>query len=280
MSHKPTLPDCIPRDVQRALEEDLGGGDITADLIPPEQTSTARVYCREPAVLCGKPWFDEVFRQLDRRVLITWHADDGDPVDRDQVLCELSGPSRSILSGERSALNFLQTLSGTATKTRHYVDLIAGTGAVILDTRKTVPGLRLAQKYAVVCGGGTNHRIGLYDAILIKENHIMAAGSITAAVQRARRLHPSKPLEVEVETLQELEEALACQAPAMLLDNMPLAMMRQAVAITQGRARLEASGGVNEETVRAIAETGVDYISIGGLTKDIKAIDLSMRFCV
>ncbi|MEW5755069.1 MAG: carboxylating nicotinate-nucleotide diphosphorylase [Pseudomonadota bacterium] len=279
MPHLPP-PDCIRHDVQRALDEDIGSGDITAALIPAEQASVARVYCREPAILCGQAWFDEVFRQLDARVRIRWHAQDGDPVARDQVLCELTGPSRAILSGERSALNFLQTLSGTATRTRRYVDLIAGTRAAILDTRKTLPGLRLAQKYAVACGGGKNHRIGLYDAILIKENHIMAAGSITSAVRQARSLHPAKPLEVEVETLQELEEALACQAPAILLDNMPLAMLRQAVAITRGRATLEASGGVSEETVRAIAETGVDYISIGGLTKDVKAVDLSMRFSV
>jgi nicotinate-nucleotide pyrophosphorylase (carboxylating) len=263
--------------VRIALAEDVGSGDITAELIPADQQATARVITREDAVICGVAWVDEVFRQLDARVTVTWHCSDGDRVAANQTLFELSGPARALLTGERTALNFLQLLSGTATKCAHYAQLVAGTGVKLLDTRKTIPGLRTAQKYAVTCGGCHNHRIALYDAFLIKENHIAACGSIAAAVATARRNHPGLPVEVEVETLGQLREALDATAEVIMLDNFDLAAMREAVAVNAGRARLEASGGVNEQTLRAIAETGVDYISIGTLTKDCKAIDLSMR---
>ena len=236
---------------------------------------------RETAVLCGQDWFDAVFRQLDAGVTVTWEAADGDAVGEDQTLCRLQGPARVLLSGERTALNFLQTLSATATRAARYVEAVAGTGARILDTRKTIPGLRLAQKYAVTCGGASNHRIGLFDAILIKENHIAAAGSIEAALAEARRLAADRggvEIEIEVEDLAQLEAALAAGARRVLLDNFDLARLREAVRLNAGRARLEASGGVNLETVRAIAETGVDDISVGEITKDIRAVDLSMRF--
>ena len=238
----------------------------------------AQVITRENMILAGQAWFNEVFAQLDPNIGVEWAASDGDHLTPGALLCSLRGSARSILSGERSALNFLQTLSATATRTNHFVRLINGTQARILDTRKTLPGLRLAQKYAVTCGGGWNHRMGLYDAILIKENHIAAAGGITAAVVHARHLYPELPLEVEVENLIQLEEALMAGASRILLDNFELHDLRRAVELTQSRAKLEASGGVNERTVRAIAETGVDFISIGSLTKDIQAIDLSMRF--
>jgi nicotinate-nucleotide pyrophosphorylase (carboxylating) len=231
-----------------------------------------------PAVICGTDWFDEAFRQLDARVTVGWHVSDGQRVEPDTQLCALRGPARALLTGERTALNYLQLLSATATATRTYVDAIAGTGARILDTRKTIPGLRVAQKYAVTCGGGLNHRMGLYDAVLIKENHIMAAGSIAAAVQAARQQAPGLMVEVETETLEEVEQALAAGVDVIMLDDFPPELMREAVARAGGKVKLEASGGVNLATVRAIAETGVDYISVGSITKDVTAIDLSMRF--
>ena len=272
------LPNDIQTTVARALAEDIGTGDVTAGLIPAAKQASATVICREAAILCGTAWFDEVFRQLDPAVHIIWQHQDGERVAAHAVLCTLQGSARSILSGERAALNFLQTLSATATATRRYVDLVAHTQCRILDTRKTLPGLRTAQKYAVVCGGGTNHRIGLYDRVLIKENHIMAAGSITAAIQQARQLHPGILVEVETENLQELAEATAAQADIIMLDEYSLADMREAVRITDGRIPLEASGGVSPETLVAIAETGVNFVSIGGITKHVRAVDLSMRF--
>ena len=274
----PPADTVVAADVSRALREDLGDGDRTAALIPPEQRFTTRVICREPAVLCGRPWFDETFRQLDPPVRLDWLAEDGDTVRPDQEICRLEGAARTILSGERTALNFLQTLSGTATRTRGFVDAVAGTGAVILDTRKTLPGLRLAQKYAVRCGGGSNHRIGLFDAILIKENHIAAAGSITAAVKAAQRQSPGLLLEVEVETLEQLEEACQAGATRVLLDNFDARMLESAVARFRGRIELEASGGIGLESVRAIAEVGVDFISVGAITKHVRATDFSMRY--
>jgi nicotinate-nucleotide pyrophosphorylase (carboxylating) len=264
--------------VRRALDEDVGAGDLTAALIRASARSEAAVVCREQAILCGRPWVDEVFRQLDPQVQVTWHARDADPLEPDQVVCTLSGPSRALLTGERTALNFLQTLSGTATAARRYADAVRGTGARILDTRKTLPGLRRAQKYAVRCGGCQNHRMGLYDAILIKENHILAAGSIGAAVARVRADAPGVPVEVEVETLAELEAALAAGVPRVLLDDFTPAQLREAVAIARGRAELEASGGVTLEDIARVAATGVDYISIGAMTKHLRAVDFSMRF--
>ena len=271
------LPDPNPS-VALALAEDVGSGDLTAALIPEQAQAEATVISRENAVLCGTAWFDAVFRQLDPGVTVAWQATDGERVAPDQLLCTLRGPSRVLLTGERTALNFLQLLSATATLARRYADCVAGTGATILDTRKTLPGLRLAQKYAVRCGGCQNHRIGLFDAVLIKENHIMAAGSISKAIAMARQLHPGVKVEVEVESLAELAEALQAQPDIIMLDNFDRAGMVEAVRITAGRVKLEASGNVNFDTVRAIAETGVDYISIGGLTKDVRAVDLSMRF--
>ncbi len=270
-------PDPNPA-VALALAEDVGGGDLTAALIPEEALAEATVISRENAILCGAAWFDAVFGQLDTRIVIDWQAADGDRIAPDQLLCTLHGPARALLTGERTALNFLQLLSGTATLARRYADAVAGTRAAILDTRKTLPGLRLAQKYAVRCGGCRNHRIGLFDAVLIKENHIMAAGSIGKAITTARHLHPGVTVEVEVESLAELAEALTAQPDIVMLDNFDLATMVEAVNVTGGRVKLEASGNVNFDTVRPIAETGVDYISIGGLTKDVRAIDLSMRF--
>jgi nicotinate-nucleotide pyrophosphorylase (carboxylating) len=273
------LPKDIDAVVSRALEEDLGRGDLTAALIPANRTAQAQVITRDDAVLCGQPWFDEVFRQLDRRVRMEWSVRDGETLRANQMLCTLEGPARALLTGERTALNFLQTLSGTATVTRRYVEAVAGTRAVILDTRKTLPGLRTAQKYAVRCGGGENHRMGLYDAILIKENHIAAAGSVANAVRLSRLNAPTGvTVEVEVETLDQLREALAAGADRLLLDNFSLKRLREAVQETAGRAKLEASGGITLENIRAIAETGVDSISIGALTKHVRAVDLSMRF--
>ena len=271
-------PEQIAQDVARALQEDVGPGDITAGLIPTERNARARVITREPAVLCGTQWFTETFRQLDPSVQIEWSAEDGQRVEPDQELCRLAGPARSLVTGERTALNFLQCLSGTATAARRYVDAVAGTGAEILDTRKTLPGLRAAQKYAAARGGCRNHRMGLYDAFLIKENHIYGCGSITAAVQAARKIAEEKSIEVEVESLEELREALSAGADIVLLDNFTDADMRQAVSETADRAKLEASGNVDLTTIRAIAETGVDYISVGGITKHVQAVDLSMRF--
>jgi len=272
------IPNDLVSTVQCALMEDVGSGDITSQLIPLSRIMQGQVRSRETAVLCGSPWFDEVFRQLDARVEMTWYCQDGDSLTANQVLCALHGPARALLTGERTALNFLQLLSGTATTVQRYVNAIHGTKTQILDTRKTLPGLRSAQKYAVVAGGGRNHRQGLYDAFLLKENHILAAGSISAAVITARRLYPHLPIEVEVETLSQIEEALQVTADSLLLDNFSVAQLEEAVALVQGRAKLEASGGITLENIRAIAETGVDFISVGALTKHIQAVDLSMRF--
>nr|WP_272888458.1 carboxylating nicotinate-nucleotide diphosphorylase [Stutzerimonas stutzeri] len=259
------------------MAEDVGTGDITAQLIPAERLAQAKIITREAAVISGIAWVDAVFRQLDPRVAVHWRVVDGERVDADRVLFHLEGPARALLSGERAALNFLQTLSGVATRCRQYADLVEGTGVRLLDTRKTIPGLRMAQKYAVTCGGCHNHRVGLYDAFLIKENHIAACGGIAEAVAAAHRIAPGKPVEVEVESLDELEQALRAGADVVMLDELSLADMRTAVGITAGRAKLEASGGIDDGTLRAIAETGVDYISIGALTKHVRAIDLSMR---
>lgn len=256
----------------------MGDGDRTAALIPANRSLRTRVICREPAVLCGQAWFEETFLQLDRRIRIGWKLEDGDPLAAGGEVCRLEGPARTLLSGERTGLNFLQTLSGTASRTARYVRAVEGTGAVILDTRKTLPGLRAAQKYAVRCGGGANHRMGLFDAILIKENHIAAAGSITLAVERARALSPDLLLEVEVENLDQLEEACEAGAQRALLDNFPVASLREAVSRCSSRIELEASGGISLDTVREIAETGVDFISTGDLTKNVEAVDFSMRF--
>jgi len=267
----------IQANVRAALAEDAGSGDITAQLIPAERDASARIITRENATLAGTAWVDEVFRQVDPRVQVKWQVRDGEQVSADQTLFTLEGPARALLTGERSALNFLQLLSGTATRARHYADLVDGTGVKLLDTRKTLPGLRLAQKYAVTCGGCHNHRIGLYDAFLIKENHIAACGGIAQAIAAAHRIAPGKPVEIEVEDLDELRQALEAGADIVMLDELSLDDMRTAVALTAGRAKLEASGGITESTLRTIAETGVDYISIGTLTKDVKALDLSMR---
>ncbi|AZZ46695.1 nicotinate-nucleotide diphosphorylase (carboxylating) [Pseudomonadaceae bacterium SI-3] len=267
----------IETNVRKALMEDIGAGDITAQLIPAERLAQAVIITREAAVISGTAWVDAVFRQLDPRVAVHWRVVDGEQVAADRVLFQLEGPARALLTGERAALNFLQTLSGVATRCRHYADLVEGIGVRLLDTRKTIPGLRLAQKYAVTCGGCHNHRIGLYDAFLIKENHIAACGGIAEAVAAAHRIAPGKPVEVEVESLDELEQALRAGADVVMLDELSLADMRTAVGITAGRAKLEASGGIDDGTLRAIAETGVDYISIGALTKHVRAVDLSMR---
>ncbi|MFI2819785.1 carboxylating nicotinate-nucleotide diphosphorylase [Vreelandella alkaliphila] len=271
------LGEAITRNVTEALEEDIGNGDITAQLVAPDDQGEARITAKEDATLCGVAWVGEVFRQLDPAVRIEWHVADGDRVEPGQTLCRLTGNVRSLLSGERSALNFLQMLSGTATRSRHYADLVEGTAVKLLDTRKTLPGLRLAQKYAVACGGCHSHRMGLYDAYLIKENHIAACGGIAPAIEAARRLAPGKPIEVEVETLDELRQTLEGLPDMIMLDNFSLEDMREAVSRTAGRAKLEASGGVTEATLSDIAATGVDFISLGTLTKDVAAIDLSMR---
>lgn len=270
--------DLIADQVAVALAEDVGAADLTASLIAHDSLSCARVIVRESARICGIAWFNEVFRQVDSSVSIEWHCKDGDEVIADALVCTIRGNSVAILSAERSALNFLQTLSAVATKTAVYVALLDGTNTSVLDTRKTIPGLRLAQKYAVLCGGGVNHRIGLYDAILIKENHIAAAGSISAALTSAFAQHPNVEIEIEVESLAQLQEALDAGAKRVLLDNFSFQMLREAVELNQSRARLEASGGVDLTTVRQIAETGVDDVSIGTLTKDVKATDFSMRF--
>ena len=264
--------------VRNALAEDIGAGDITAALIPAERMAAATVISRDEAVISGRPWVDEVFRQVDPQIKVQWHISEGDQVCPNTRLFSLTGPARSLLTAERTALNFLQTLSATSSRCRHYADLVDHTQVRILDTRKTLPGLRLAQKYAVTQGGCFNHRIGLFDAFLIKENHIMACGGIAQAVSKARELAPGKPVEVEVENHNELQQALEAGADIIMLDNFTLQQMRDAVAFTAGRARLEASGNVTDLTLVPIAETGVDYISIGGLTKDCKAVDLSMRF--
>ena len=268
------IPADIASTVRRALNEDLGTGDLTARLLPEQGAGTAQVICREHAVLCGAPWFDEVFRQLDQRVRVDWQNRDGDSVKPDQTVCTLSGPAPALLSGERTALNFLQLLSGTASVTREYVSLIAHTKTRLLDTRKTLPGLRSAQKYAVLCGGGVNHRMGLYDAILIKENHLRACGSISAALAQAKATQ--RRIEIEVEDETQLEEALAGGADVVMLDNFSLEQVRRAVRLNNGRARLEISGGVDKQALAELAETGVDYISSGALTKHVQAVDFSM----
>jgi nicotinate-nucleotide pyrophosphorylase (carboxylating) len=267
--------------VRCALAEDVGAGDLTAALVPSQQHAHARVISRQRAVICGQAWFEEAFRQLEPATAVSWRVAEGAGVDPDTVLCEVDGPARPVLTGERVALNFLQTLSGTATLARRYAEAVAGTRAQVLDTRKTIPGLRLAQKYAVRVGGGHNHRIGLYDAILIKENHIVAAGSITAAVSVARRQSPGVLVEVEVETPAQLHEALAAGADRLLLDNFAVTDMCAAVTARDRVAPvilLEASGGITLENIRAVAGTGVDFISIGDLTKNLQAVDLSMQF--
>jgi nicotinate-nucleotide pyrophosphorylase (carboxylating) len=275
-------PPDLDEQVARALAEDVGSGDLTAALVPAGRSGRATVITRESAVICGQPWVDAVFRQLDPSVRVEWEVAEGASVAPDQLLCRLAGSARSLLTGERTALNFLQTLSGTATTTRRYVELLAGLPCRILDTRKTIPGLRRAQKYAVSCAGGSNHRMGLYDGILVKENHIMAAGSIAAAVDAARAAGSKVPVEVEVETLDEFRQALDAGADMALLDEFSLADMRSAVAMNRshprGPMKLEASGSVTFETLRAIAETGVDFVSVGSLTKHVRAVDLSMRF--
>lgn len=269
----------ITQDVRIALAEDVGSGDITARLIPTSTLAEARVISREHAVLCGSAWFDEVYRQLDPKVHVAWRCADGDQVVPEQVLCVVQGPARSVLTGERSALNFLQSLSGTATLTRRYADALAGTQTKLLDTRKTIPGLRAAQKYAVRCGGGQNHRMGLYDAVLIKENHIAAAGSITKAVTAIRRLMGTGfKIEIEVENITQLKDAIYAGVDIVLLDNMDTKQIAEAVAVNAGRVRLEASGGITLENIRDYALTGVDFISIGAITKHLRAVDLSMRF--
>jgi len=275
----PELPpaDTIERDVQRALDEDIGSGDVTADLLPQNAKARARVVTREAAVLCGSAWFVACFRALAADIRVDFTAHDGDAIEAGAVVCRLEGPARALVTGERTALNFLQTLSGTATATAAFVAAIRGTRTTILDTRKTLPGLRLAQKYAVRVGGGANHRIGLFDAVLIKENHIATAGSIGAAISRARALHPGLMVETEVENFSELREALAAGADRIMLDEFELHELSQAVAEVDGRVPLEVSGSVGIDRVRAIAETGVDYVSIGALTKHVRAVDLSMR---
>ena len=283
------LPQDISRAVRAALLEDLGqalttldqpdaSADITAQLIPADRISTARVITREAGVFCGQPWVDEVFAQLGGEVKVEWKVQDGEQLSPDQELFRLHGPARILLTGERNALNFVQTLSGVATLTARYVAELAGTECRLLDTRKTLPGLRNAQKYAVTCGGGKNHRIGLFDAYLIKENHILACGGIKEAITEARRLNPGKPVEVEVESLAELELALSAAADIVMLDNFDVTMMREAVTLNRGRAKLEVSGNVTLETLADYAATGVDFISVGALTKHVRALDLSMRF--
>ncbi len=278
-SSTPGLPpsELIVRDVERALAEDLGPGDATADLLAADALSHAELLCRETAVIAGRPWFDACFLHLDPECRIEWLVDEGQRVGAGTLLCRVSGQARALVSAERTALNFLQTLSGTATCTAQHVAALAGSRTRILDTRKTLPGLRLAQKYAVRCGGGCNHRIGLYDAILIKENHIAAAGSLTAAVQAARARHPDLLLEVEVETMDELEQALAAGVDRVMLDEFSPQRMREAVALAAGRVELEVSGSVDLQALASIAHLGVDYISVGAITKHVQAVDLSFR---
>jgi nicotinate-nucleotide pyrophosphorylase (carboxylating) len=281
MSPGGDLPPDIPAQVARALAEDIGSGDVSAALVPAGNVARATLVTRDAMVLCGTAWVNETFRQLDPSIAVAWRASDGAQLAAGSVLCEISGAARAILTGERCALNFLQTLSGTATTTRTYSGVVAGTACIILDTRKTIPGLRLAQKYAVRCGGGRNHRMGLYDMVLVKENHIIAAGSITAAIAAARANTPGIPVEVEVESLGEFQEALGAKPDVIMLDEFSLADMRTAVAERNAAAvdvRIEASGGMTLASIRAVAEAGIDYISIGALTKHLNAIDLSLRF--
>jgi len=271
------LREALAANVAAAIAEDVGTGDRTGLLVPADRHARARVIVRENAVLCGTPWFDTCMRAVDPTLRVTWRQQEGDHMAPDSVVCEIEGPARSLLTAERPSLNFLQLLSGVATATAHYAEVIAGTRARVLDTRKTMPGLRLAQKYAVRIGGGENQRLALYDGILIKENHIAAAGGVTAALRAAQALNAGVPIQVEVETLAQLEEALAAGAVSVLLDNFDTPAMREAVRVTAGRALLEVSGGVNIETIRAFAETGVDRISVGALTKDVRATDFSLR---
>ncbi|WP_318402463.1 carboxylating nicotinate-nucleotide diphosphorylase [Photobacterium leiognathi] len=280
---KQLLPLEVTRTVADTLREDLGGEidpslDITAGLIPADSQGIATIITREHGVFCGKMWADEVFKQLGGEVTIEWHVEDGDVVEPNQTLCTLSGPSRILLTGERNAMNFIQTLSGCATLTAQYVKQLEGTDTRLLDTRKTIPGLRSALKYAVTCGGGFNHRIGVFDAYLIKENHIIACGGIKQAITTAKQLNPNKPVEVETESLDELKQAIEAGADIVMLDNFTLDMMREAVAFNAGRVALENSGDITLSNIRECAETGVDYISVGALTKHVKAMDLSMRF--
>lgn len=273
------LPDAfIDSQVKLALLEDIGQADLTANLIPIDAVSNATLITREDATICGMQWFERVFKQLDASISLSWKAQDGDRVKANTVICELHGPARALLTGERTAMNFLQTLSGTATLSSIYSDAVAGLPVKVLDTRKTLPGWRVAQKYAVKCGGCFNHRVGLYDGILIKENHIMAAGSISNAINQAKALSAGVPIEVEVENFSELEQALASGVDIIMLDNFSIDDLKQAVAINQGRAELEASGNITLNNIRRVAETGVDRVSVGALTKDIKAVDLSLRF--
>jgi nicotinate-nucleotide pyrophosphorylase (carboxylating) len=273
----PALAAALKANVAAALQEDIGSGDVTGLLIREDAWASANVIVREDAILCGAPWFEEAMNQLDERIVITWHYAEGDVMRAGGEVCSIEAPARSLLTAERTALNFLQLLSGVASATRRYVEAVKGTGAAVLDTRKTIPGLRLAEKYAVRVGGGQNQRLALYDGILIKENHIAAAGGITAAMGAAKALNSNVTIQIEVETLDQLNEALSAGATSILLDNFTLDGMREAVRITSKRAVLEASGGVNIDTIRSIAETGVDRISIGSLTKDIRATDFSLR---
>lgn len=273
----------IPFTVSNALKEDLGQvvdykQDITGQLLSPNSQADARIITREDGIFCGQQWLDEVFKQLGGQVSVTWHVNDGDKVTANQLLCEMSGPSQVLLTGERTALNFIQTLSSVSTVTAKYVAELEGTRTKLLDTRKTIPGLRSALKYAVLMGGGFNHRLGLSDAYLIKENHIISAGSVTQAVKLARQAHPTVPIEVEVESLDELLQAIKADADIIMLDNFTVTMMKEAVVLTAGKAALEVSGDVTLETIKEFAETGVDFVSVGALTKHIKAMDLSMRF--
>jgi nicotinate-nucleotide pyrophosphorylase (carboxylating) len=268
----------IAADVQRALQEDIGSGDLTAELIPETQQAEALILCRESAVLCGRAWVDAAFRQVDDRIRLSWHLQDGDTVQPNVTVCTIRGPARGMVSAERTALNFLQTLSATATRARRYADAVSGLTVRLLDTRKTIPGLRTAQKYAVQCGGCDNHRQGLFDEMLIKENHIAAAGGLTTAVQQARKLHPDKTLTVEVENLKQLQEALPLGPDRILLDNFKLEDLQRAVQITAGAIPLEASGSITLDNIRNIAATGVNFISIGSLTKHLQAVDYSLLF--
>jgi len=281
ISIQPQLPHWVKADisvqVSHALEEDIGSGDITAELIPADANAHATLITREDMVLCGQAWVEEILHQLGGNLTIKWHHQDGDLIKANDPIFELSGRARTILTAERPALNFLQTLSGTATITRYYADLIAGTGATLLDTRKTIPGLRTAQKYAVTCGGGKNHRIGLYDAFLLKENHIEAHGSITEAVKLAKQLYPNRWIEVETETMEQVQEAMNTECDVIMLDNFSYADMATAAKLVNGRVKLEASGDITADNIAQVAKTGVDYISIGALTKHVRAVDLSLR---
>jgi len=278
MTLSSSMAHTIADNVRCALQEDIGQGDLTAQLIDESTMAAAHIISRQHAIICGSAWVDEVFRQLDPRVTLSWQVVDGASIQANQVICKLSGPARALLSGERTALNFLQTLSATATRAHQYALAVTGTNAIVLDTRKTIPGLRLAQKYAVTCGGCSNHRMGLYDGVLIKENHIEAAGSLENALAHISKHSEQVLVEVEVETLEQIPRAIAAGARRLLLDNMSIEQLQQAVQLAAGQARLEASGGVTLDNIRDIAATGVDFISVGDITKDIDAIDLSMRF--